>query len=216
MSSQKISHLIQNLSQDLSRPSETRGWTGRFWISWILCFVLVGMATWYTTYRWPYRAYLPTDLTQPMFWVESVFWILASIAAAICAYQSSFPIWPKYQTKIFTGGLIAALILYTLTKGGDGSFSSELGLERGGCGIFIFLFGAISAGWMVTVIRKAAPTRLAEAGAWSAASAGCIGATFMHLVCPHENFVHLLLWHFSPVILLVAIGAGTARKVLSW
>jgi hypothetical protein len=216
MSSQKISNLIQNLSKDLSNPSETSGWTGRFWISWVVCFLLVGAATLYTTYRWPYRAYFPADLNQPMFWIESVFWILASISAAICAYQSSFPIWPKNQAKVFTGGLIAALTVYTLSKGGAGSFSSELGLERGGCGIFIFLFGAISAGWMVTVIRKAAPTRLVEAGAWSAASTGCLGATFMHMVCPHENVAHLLLWHFVPIVLLVGIGAGTARKALSW
>jgi hypothetical protein len=216
MSKQRFEKLIQELADDLPNPSPTRGWTGKFWTSWVSCFALIGLATWYTTYRWPYRAFLPSDLNQPMFWVESAFWIMASIASAVCAYQSSFPVWPKNQAKAFALGLIAALFLYTLTKSGAESFSGEVGLERGGCGIFIFLFGALSAVWMVSIIRKAAPTHLAETGAWAAASTGCLGATFMHMVCPHENIAHLLMWHLTPVVLLVSVGSVTARKVLSW
>jgi hypothetical protein len=216
MSSPKVQQLIQKLAKDLPHRSETRGWTGRFWISWAACFLLTALVTWYTAYRWPQRSYLPSDLADPMFWGEALIWALASVASAMCAYQASFPVWPKSQAKTFAGSLIFALFAYTLAKGGAGSFASEIGADRGDCGIFILLFGSLSAIWMVSVMRKAAPTRLVEAGAWAAASSGCIGGTFMHLVCRQENVAHLLVWHFAPIALLVGAGAIAARKVLSW
>jgi hypothetical protein len=217
----KTSTLIHELAQDLWRPSETKKWPAQFWISWGAWFVLYGIATYFCSLMWPQIAHLQTQLlSNASFEIVVGLWLLASLAFAHATYESAFPIWSGRSTKKIALALMAALVLWAFASWSPSQFQSELAGElradRGSCGRFVMIMGVFSTAWMFFVMRRAAPTKLLQAGAWAAASSASVGLLYMHLVCPYENTLHLLIWHFLPLAGLSFAGSITAKKALAW
>ena len=222
MSIQKknTSALIRDLAADLDRPSEARNWTLRFWSTFGIGFLLFGLATIWIAESWPTLAYLPTNLADTDFWIETILWVCAAFSCAWVAFQSSYPGNSPKRAMILAGVFLLSVLSWTLMRWSPASLAvetwGEMDLDRGRCGIFTLLSGGFFAAGMFKVLRRAAPTRLGMTGAWSAAAAGSVGSLYMHLICRHENSLHVLIWHILPVWVLAAIGARLGRQRLNW
>jgi hypothetical protein len=58
--------------------------------------------------------------------------------------------------------------------------------------------------WLV--VRRGAPLSVSTMGAMLGATAGLLGVTVLQVKCPHQEALHLLVWHGS--VLGIATGAG--------
>jgi phage FluMu protein Com len=58
--------------------------------------------------------------------------------------------------------------------------------------------------WLV--VRRGAPLSMPAMGATLGATAGLSGVTVLQIKCPHQEALHLLVWHGS--VLAIATGAG--------
>jgi hypothetical protein len=213
-------NLIRSLAQDLKNPSESSGWGRKYWVAWSIWLGFYGAATFLCTVLWPELAYFHRDLVNVSFMIQAALWLSAAIAAAAATYQSSFPVWKGVSAKPIALGIIAVLLVITFfgwNSGGSGyEFSTEFNASRGSCGRFMLIMGFFSTAWMMQVIRKAAPARLFETGAWAAATSGAVGAFCMRFVCPYENPAHILVWHLAPILALSMLGAIVGQKALKW
>lgn len=218
--------LIRSLAQDLSTPTAARGWSKQYWVSWTLWLAIYAGAAYGAALYRPDLAHLPENISDTGFWIQSVLWLAAAFACAHAGFESSYPTESKWSRAVIKPLILTALamvtaFLLTTPEGGILKMSQdhlalELDHSRGGCGGFIALMGIFSIAWMTLVVRRAAPARALEAAAWSAASAGCSGSLFMHLICRFENPLHLAIWHLTPIMALIAVSAVLAPKTLRW
>ena len=73
------------------------------------------------------------------------------------------------------------------------------------------LLGGVSvavpaAGLLWLVVRRGAPLSMRTMGATLGATAGLLGVTVLQVKCPHQEALHLLVWHGS--VLAIATGVG--------
>jgi len=58
--------------------------------------------------------------------------------------------------------------------------------------------------WLI--VRRGAPLSMRTMGATLGATAGLLGVTVLQVKCPHQEALHLLVWHGS--VLVIVTGAG--------
>lgn len=215
----RTQELIRQLASDLSRSTVTIRFPFKFWMSFTFLACVTGLSTAYIAQNWPQDAHLPAHISL-VYLIEAALWGFGAIAAAWLSYDAGFPGPGRKNVYRVASVILTVAACCVVWKWSSLSMSEEALMEmdvlRGRCGIFIAGSSAVASACMFFVVRGAAPTRLSWAGLWSAASMSCVGAFFMHLVCPHDNPLHLLVWHFLPIAVLMAVGAVLGSKVLRW
>jgi len=78
------------------------------------------------------------------------------------------------------------------------------------------LLSLIPGGLLLFMIKKAAPLRLAWAGALSLLAVGSLGSLGISFLCPSGDALHILVWHFVPVLLFGIAGIWVGKKIFSW
>lgn len=66
--------------------------------------------------------------------------------------------------------------------------------------------------WLV--VRRGAPLSMSAWGATLGATAGLLGVTVLEFQCPHQEALHLLVWHGSVLIITTAAGIVIARTAV--
>ena len=212
----KTPDLIKNLSGQLREFRQADGlpaflakWSlgAAFVFGFVLCVL-------------PFRQDLALKIGQPRFLLESALWLGAAVASAIIVYRSAIPGLLKRGDERWAYFLFAALSFAVLArfspKGIEADFLGEMDLYRGRCGPLILVAGALGAGAFLGWVRRSAPTRLSITGAWISVCSGCLGAFAIQFVCAHENALHFLIWHFTPVALLSFAGLSIGSRLLRW
>jgi hypothetical protein len=171
------------------------------------------------TYVFPDRVHVPENVS-PRFWFDSILWLLLAFCSGVITYQSARPFHFRRSLEIssyiFAALIVASLFVFASNEFFHQELSEEVHWYRGPCGIFIFIVGGIGAAWLYSLLKDAAPLRLAFTASWGAVSMGAIASFFMHLVCLHESSTHAFIWHFFPVVLLLAFGMSLGRKLVRW
>jgi hypothetical protein len=211
---------ISDLVSDVKNPAPSANWGRRYWSSWASSFLLMTVLTLWASRRLPSDVHLPENLMSVSFWIEAGLWFVLALLSAFIAYQSSMPTKPTsylLRASYATSFLLAVSLLIRETPSSFASeFSNELHWHRGPCGAFILSTSLVSAIWMFSALRKAAPTRLSFTGAWTLMSVGSLSAMFMHLVCTRETSAHAIIWHIAPMLVLAMAGTAYSRRALRW
>ena len=216
----KTKDLIENLSQSLLKPSPTQNWRKQFWVSWCLSFGSMVSLTLLAGYLLPAYLYLPSGAQTVSFWIESFSWLLLSLVSAGIVYQQALAqsIHPVLLKLSFTAILVLSIVVIVKTTPSAlaTDMDQELHWIQGPCGLFIFITGLFTVLGLSFIIKKAAPIQLTKTGIWLALSLGALGSLCMHLVCPHENSTHVLLWHVVPLMLLMGLTSKLSEFTLRW
>lgn len=80
--------------------------------------------------------------------------------------------------------------------------------------LLISSFPAIAT--LLLLKRHATVTRLSWCGAMALLSAGSIGHTTMRLITDVDNLSNVVVWCYTPALILAAAGALLCRKLLYW
>lgn len=84
------------------------------------------------------------------------------------------------------------------------------------CAKDILVLGLIPGALLFLMIRRAAPLQLGKVGAFCALSVAGLGALGTQFICSNDNPLHVLMWHYTPVLILGAVGMLLGRWFLTW
>lgn len=184
------------------------------WVSFTIVFFGV------SAYLLPFREGFAGHAVHPLFILNSILWLMTSVVGACAFYFSLFP--ESHETRyqklsisffaLLTIILLPQLDFFHLTV----DFEHELDLWIGRCGFLITAYAVVQATVMTLWAHRAAPQKPGHVVAWAAFSSASLGCLLMQAICFHDTPIHLLTWHFVPVVLLTYIGQLISRKIFHW
>lgn len=215
-----LDRTISDLVSRLNKSDGPKNWATLFWFSWISCLSIMSILTYIAAAFFPNDIHLPQNTGNFAFWAEIGLWFSLALLSAGIAYVSGFPTRStrKLLNFAYTAAVLMGVVLFTRESPSAvaSEFVNEIHLHRGPCGFFILITGFVSMCGMFYILKKAAPIDLSFTGLWTALSVGALSSMFMHLVCTHESTAHTLLWHVTPVILLMIMGLTLSPRLLRW
>lgn len=151
-----------------------------------------------------FESQLPPSAIAPDVWMQSLSLLVVALIAGVAALAP----WPQRTSRPWVlGGLVAGSVLVTQALSMEfGAFSFHLG-----CFGFELVCSAIPAALAILAARQHAP-RLSRAMVlgWAA---GTTSLAVMQLKCPHRDVGHLLLFHVTPLLLVVGATLLVRRRV---
>jgi hypothetical protein len=113
--------------------------------------------------------------------------------------------------------LMAIYAIYAAFNATTEGLSHELFSPHGNyCGIRIALISLIPSFFILRHLKRCAPTHPAHVGAFAIFSIASLASLSARIFCNVDTPAHLLIWTFSPVLLLSLIGAFVGHKLLKW
>ncbi|HNF59717.1 MAG TPA: NrsF family protein [Elusimicrobiota bacterium] len=207
--------LIRSIAGNLVPASRVQRWALSVWIAGTGAVAI--LAFWIL----PFRADLHTRFFSLAYDAETLLCLLAFVLSTAVAYRSVLP--GALTRREVAGAWVPPLVLLGLAlvrfspEAARAEWVGEMSLYRGRCGFVILVIGALESGLLLFLARRGAPTRLGLTSAWIAIAAGSLGLfVTQFFVCAYENALHLLLWHFIPVFLLMTVTLPAGRRGLRW
>jgi hypothetical protein len=117
-------------------------------------------------------------------------------------------------TLVFACLAIGAVTLFATTP--SQRFMAFTGGGFPWCLALIPLFGLPTAVLLLWVLKDAAPTRLAIAGASVGALSGGMGAIVYAMFCPIDSLAFVTIWYVAGIGVASALGAWAGVKLLRW
>lgn len=211
MSQQTIKNLVQQLTP--WKPIES---LPTFFLKWfVFALVFVGLnALWM-----PWRHDYAMAIHDSSFIIESFMWFALSLTGALGLYESSFP---QNDTKSFT--TVSIIIIFILlgfaltgnTQSLPEQWHDEMNTWRGGCGIIISAFAILQTPFFLYWAKRGAPKNSGMTGLFAALTSASLGCFLMMIICEQYHLAHLLLWHFTPLLVMCIMGYQITKKLLRW
>lgn len=212
----KTDDFIKNLSEALPGTQKPRFYRALFFGWAVITLGVLGLSY----YLLPTRPDFAVRSHATFFHMETAFFFLTFLVTSYVAYRSSIP-GLLTQRDLLIGlifimaaaGFVALRFSNTALPA---EFLGEMDWYRGRCGPVLFIVGMIQAVFCFALARLTAPTRPVLAATWLGLSTGAIGLFVVQFICEKENFLHLAIWHLTPVVLLAGVSAIVGKKALRW
>lgn len=168
----------------------------------------------------PLRGDISHCVVSPLFNLEAGLSLALFFMASYTAYRSAVPglmtLWEQRAGMVLIGALVLIAFLKISFMDLPGELQCEMDFYRGRCGPILLILAGFESALGFMLARRAASTKPALTGAWIAVAAGAMGLFATQLICDHDNFMHLVVWHGFPAALLVGVSAAVGRKALKW
>ena len=161
-----------------------------------------------------------TGELDPVFLLSSGLFLLLACAATYGTAQMSRPRVGNHQTGWLWASAMAALLpisalltwLASLLGGGHAAVDLA-GWKCLGLGVVL---GLSVAAILTMRLRRGAPTSPERAGLLSGIAAGSAGTFAVSLHCPHNDIVHIGLWHAAAVFVSAVAGRWIIPALIRW
>lgn len=80
----------------------------------------------------------------------------------------------------------------------------------------IVALGLLPGALLFFMLMQAAPLRLGKVGFFAMLSVGALGAFGTQFICKNDDPLHILLWHYLPMLVLGGAGIMVGRILLRW
>lgn len=160
------------------------------------------------------RPDLESVVQTPSFFLQGFFALSLAVLSALSAFILSVPdkrkpwlhIVPGTTLVLWLGVIVQVFITSNGIHGG-------LGLS---CIRDIVVLGLLPGAFLFLMIGKAAPLKIGRVGLLAGLSVAALGALGTQFICRNDDPLHILLWHYVPVLLLGGIGFFLGRLILKW
>jgi hypothetical protein len=208
-----IDELISKLAQDApaARPAPHPVALSMVWIA--AAAVYLGMALMISGLR----PDLPLQLQRPWFIAEIV--ALAGIlaSASLSAALLSFPDLHQMRKAALTPlVLFAVFLLLMLFSWHADNPPAPLPVHSFECTLSIILVALLPAAGMLYAMRRFASTHYHWAGAIALIFAFSIGALWLRLHEINDSIMHVIEWHYLPMIGFGIVGLWLGKVILKW
>lgn len=163
------------------------------------------------------RPDLPLKIHAPLFDLEIALLAGIVITTSLSAALLAFP--DVYQKRYLVLVPAAMFILFAIVLVLAWQASTPL-LSRPAhdmqCLIFIASFALLPAIWMLYSMRNVATTHPYFAGSIALLSAFSLGALSLRLSEQTDSIMHVIQWHYLPMMGVAIIGIGLGKIILRW
>jgi hypothetical protein len=204
-------NLIENLAKDLE---PVRGGSQRLppslrWFAVTILCVGTGVSL------LGLRSDIISAIYSISFWLQLSLIVLLSISAISAAFILSIPGHDK--TKIVPWLVGAPLSMWFLQFLVGISWDNLSTPWQGYfCSTEILALGILPGAFLIFLIRKSAPTNLGLTGTFGMIGTAAAAAVGTHFTCSLQEPMHLMLFHFAPILVIGAVGILIGKRLLRW
>jgi hypothetical protein len=186
----------------------------------VLCLKWMGAAAAYLAVALAVSGLRP-DLSlkfqQPWFVAEIACLLGIFVSTSISAALLAFPDLHQKRTAAFAPVLMFALfVLVILFSWHADNPPAPLPTHSFECTISIMLVSLLPAVWTFYSLRKLASTHYRLAGSIALLSAFSVGALWLRLHEVNDSILHLIQWHYLPMLGCGLIGLWLGKLLLKW
>lgn len=208
-----IEEIISKLSQDsvATNAAPHPGILSLKWIGWAVCYIFLSLMI------SGLRPDIMIKLHEQLFIAEVAVLIGIFIATSISAALLSFPDMhqmPKLTLLPVIAFAILVLIMF-LTWNADNP-PARLPVHSFECTLSIIMFSLLPAGWTFLEMRKFASTHYHWAGSIALLSAFSVGALWLRLHEVNDSIMHVVQWHYLPMMGIGITGLWLGKVMLKW
>jgi hypothetical protein len=152
-----------------------------------------------------------------LFVSEVLFLALVVITSSLSAILLSFPDMCQKRWLVFAPivPVILFVVTITLQYSSDNS-PAPMPSEGISCLICITMFSLFPAFLMFKLLRRQATTHYYATGLVSLLSATSIGAMTLRISENTDSILHLIKWHYMPILAFGIIGLWLGKKIFKW
>lgn len=157
---------------------------------------------------------------DPMFLLPTGLFLVLALATAWATIDMARPFvgtrrdgwaWTALMAGVLPGAALGVIVNEALR-------GQAIAIDRGGifCLTFGTLIGLFTALALVLWLKRGAPASPTKAGLYTGVAAGAAGIFAVSLHCPHNDLIHIGVWHGGAVILSGLLGRLALSRVLVW
>jgi len=175
--------------------------------------VYLGLSLWLSGLR----PDLAEKLQEPWFAAEMVSLVFLFAATALSAAVLAFPDLHQMRKAAWApAGLFAAFLGILFIAWRADVPPAPLPVHSFECTASITLFALLPAAWTFFSMRRFASTHYRWAGSVALLSAFSVGALWLRLHELNDSVVHVVLWHYVPMLGAGLVGWWLGKRVLRW
>jgi len=210
---ENIDDLINKLAQDAAavKPAPHPYVLSLKWMGAAAAYLAVSLAV------SGLRPDLMSKFHETWFAAEIVTLLGIFIATPFSAALLSFPDLHQKRGMAFAPvALFALFLLVILFAWNADSPPAPLPVHSFECTLSILLVALLPATWTFYAMRKFASTHYHWAGSIALLSAFSVGALWLRLHEINDSIMHLILWHYLPMLACGFAGLWLGKKILKW
>lgn len=161
------------------------------------------------------------DLAQKLrslpFLIELLLLLGIMASSTLSAATLAFPDRYQQPTQARLPGIFFTLfMLFMLAQCLTAPAISTLTVAECMCTLFITIYGFLPTVWLFFMMRDATSTQPAFAGSVVVLSAFSLEALLLRISEPNDGLMHMMLYHYLPMLVAAYIGVLLGRKLLRW
>ncbi len=164
-----------------------------------------------------FRPDLMVKLHEPWFAAEIAalagIFVVTSLSAALLSFPDLHQMRRVALAPALMFALFALVMLFAWRADSPPSQPPVHSIE---CTLSITLLAILPAVWIFFVMRKFASTHQYWAGGIAILAAFSVGALWLRLYEPTDSIMHVIEWHYLPMILIGMIGMWLGKSLLKW
>ncbi len=166
-----------------------------------------------------YNFHLRPDIHAYLQQVYTVGAFLLFAGSVFCfnvgAFVSGIPGRKKIGIRLSAAGMGFCILIclgYAIQASG-----STLSLDYGiACSRLVLMIATLPLFVLVVVLKRLAPTIPRLTGVLVFSGTGIIGTLGLAFLCPSPSGLHILVWHFGPVLGLSVLGVIFGKRLFRW
>jgi hypothetical protein len=208
-----IEQLIAGLSKDVQalKPAPRPWLLSLKWLAVAIAYLVVSLAF------SGVRPDILTEFHKPWFVAEIVLLAGIFVSTALSAAVLAFPdLHQQRRTAFAPVWMFALFALVMLFAWLADNPPSPLPMHSFECTISILLFSLLPTAGIFYAMRQFASTHLHLSGIVAVLFAFSTGALWLRLHEQTDSIIHLIEWHYLPMIAVAAVGWWLGKKILKW
>jgi hypothetical protein len=208
-----VNELIDKLARDGTavKPAPHPYMLSLNWMGWAAVYLLVSLSF------SGLRPDLASKLHEPWFVSEIAALFGIFVATSLSASLLSFPDIHQMRRIAFAPVFMFALfMLVMLFAWRADNPPAPLPVHSFQCTLGITMLSLLPAAWIFYVMRKFASTHYHLAGCCALLFAFSIGAIWLRLYEVNDSIMHVVEWHYLPMIAFGIFGLWLGKALLKW
>ena len=213
MMGNNIEELIDKLAGDTAavKPAPHPYMLSLQWMGWAAAYLAVSLMF------SGVRPDLLSKFHEPMFVAELAALVGILAATSLSASLLSFPDMHQLRRVAYAPLIMFALFVAVMFAAWQADNPpAPLPMHSFRCTLFITLVSLLPAAWIFYVMRKFASTHYYLAGCCALLFAFSIGAIWLRLYEVNNSIIHVIEWHYLPMIAFGLLGMWLGKVMLKW
>jgi hypothetical protein len=166
------------------------------------------------------RADISAGHPDPMFLLSAGIFLVLAIASAWRVVDIARPqvgnsrdgwAWTALMASVLPLGALVLLLISEVTGSAD-----TLDTDGRACMGYGLLIGTLTAVTLTLWLRRGAPTSPERAGLLAGVASGAAGILAVSFFCPHNELIHIGIWHGLTVVLYGLLGRFVISRLIRW